>query len=113
MWFVKEGEKKESQEQVDIKKWPFSKALLVQESVLVWLVTICCLVMAFICIFRDSYIELPWITAMVACPWGAYAVTQNAYYKKSTSENIKGGIIYDSRIGAFGAKQTDTDEPVG
>lgn len=113
MFFEKEVKNEEGQEKVDIKKWPFSKVLLIQESVLVWLITIACLVMAFICIFKDSYIELPWITAMVACPWGAYAITQNAYYKKATSENIKGGIIYDSRFGAFGAKQTDTNEPVG
>lgn len=113
MFFIKDGEKKEGQGQADIKKWPFSKVLLIQESVLVWIVTICCLIMAFICIFRDSYIELPWLTALTACPWAAYAITQNAYYKKATSENIKGGIIYDSRFGTFGAKQTDTDEPVG
>lgn len=113
MFWIKDNEKKEGQEQSNVKKWPFSKVLLIQESILVWVVTICCLIMAFICIFRDSYIELPWLTALTACPWGAYAITQNAYYKKATSENIKGGIIYDSRFGTFGAKQTETDEPVG
>lgn len=112
MWFIKDGEKKDDQ-QTDIKKWPFSKVLLIQESILMWLITLSCLVMAFICIAKDSYVELPWISAIVACPWGAYAITQNAYYKKSCSENTKGGIIYDSRLGLFGAKQTDSDEPVG
>lgn len=112
MWFIKEGEKKDNQQE-DIKKWPFSKVLLVQESILIWLVTICCIIFAFICIFRDSYIELPWISALCSLPWASYAITANAYYKKSCSENTKGGIIYDSRLGLFGAKQTDTDEPVG
>lgn len=57
------------------KKYPFSKILLIQESILIWLVTLACLVMAFICIFMGSFVELPWITAMVGCPWAAYAIT--------------------------------------
>lgn len=57
------------------KKYPFSKILLIQESILIWLVTLACLVMAFICIFTGSFVELPWITAMVGCPWAAYAIT--------------------------------------
>lgn len=66
--------------------------------------------MAFICIFTGSFVELPWITAMVGCPWAAYAVTQHAYYNKSTMENTKGGIIYD---GLFGASNPSagTDAP--
>ena len=89
------------------KKYPFSKVLLIQESILIWLVTLACLVMAFICIFTGSFVELPWITAMVGCPWAAYAITQNAYYKKSTLENTKGGIIYD---GLFGASNPNVNE---
>jgi hypothetical protein len=46
-----------------------------QESALIWVVTLSCLLMAFICIFTASFVELPWITAMVGCPWAAYAVT--------------------------------------
>ena len=101
------------------KKYPFSKILLIQESILVWLITISCLVMAFICIFMGSFIELPWITAMVGCPWAAYAITQNAYYKKSTVENSQGGIIYDGLFGASNPNSekvdnlTDTEQPVG
>jgi hypothetical protein len=57
------------------KKYPFSKVLLIQESILIWLVTLSCLIMAFICIFTGSFVELPWITAMVGCPWAAYAIT--------------------------------------
>ena len=37
-----------------------------------------------------SFIELPWITAMVGCPWAAYAITQNAY--------IINGYIKDDMI---------------
>ena len=82
------------------QKYPFSKVLLIQESILIWLITLACLTMAFICIFTGSFVELPWITAMVGCPWAAYGITQNAYYKKSMIENSQGGIIYDGLFGA-------------
>ena len=98
------------------KKYPFSKILLIQESILIWLITLSCLVMAFICIFTGSFVELPWITAMVGCPWAAYAITQNAYYKKSMIENSQGGIIYDGLFGASNPTQpteSTTEIPVG
>lgn len=101
----------------DGKKYPFSKVLLVQESILIWLITLACLVMAFICIFTGSFVELPWITAMVGCPWAAYAITQNAYYKKSMIENSQGGIIYDGLFGASNptveSAEDTTEVPVG
>ena len=71
------------------KKKEFSKVLLLQESILVWIITISCIIMAFICIFRNSFVELPWITAIVGFPWGAYGVSQAFYYKKSEKENTK------------------------
>lgn len=108
--------KEETVNPVEKKKYPFSKVLLIQESILIWLVTLACLVMAFICIFTGSFVELPWITAMVGCPWAAYAITQNAYYKKSMEENKKGGIIYDGLFGASNpceGKESTTEVPVG
>ena len=101
----------------DNKKYPFSKVLLIQESILIWLITLACLIMAFICIFSGSFVELPWITAMVGCPWAAYTISQQAYYKKSMAENTQGGIVYDN---LFGVQESDcnvgdntTEIPVG
>lgn len=96
------------QKQPPKKGKEFSKLLLIQESVLIWIVTIACIIMAFICIFTASFVELPWITAMAACPWGAYAISQNAYYKKAMMENTQGGIIYD---GLFGSSNPSTPDP--
>ena len=79
--FPDKDKKEENKTPEEKKKYPFSKVLLIQESILIWLVTLACLVMAFICIFTGSFVELPWITAMVGCPWAAYAITQQAYYK--------------------------------
>ena len=39
--------------------------------------------------------EFAWLTAMAACPWAAYAVSQAAYYAKAKAENkIKLKKIY-------------------
>ncbi len=80
------------------KKLEFSKKLLIQESMLIWIHTIAMLVLAYICVFMGYFAELPWLTAMVALPWGAYGVSQHAYYKKAQAENTKGGIVYDAAL---------------
>ena len=80
------------------KKMEFSKTLLIQESILIWVHTIAMLVLAYICVFRGYYSELPWLTAMVALPWTAYGVSQHAYYRKAQAENTEGGIIYQSAM---------------
>lgn len=78
------------------KKIEFSKTLLIQESILIWVHTISMLVLAYICVFRGFFAELPWLTAMVALPWTAYAVSQREYYHKSQAENTEGGIKFET-----------------
>lgn len=78
------------------KKKEFSKVLLIQESILIWITTLGLLGLAFICIMKDFTGSLPWITAMISLPWTAYGVSQACYYKKSTIENSKNGIKYDT-----------------
>ena len=70
------------------EKKEFSKKLLVQESALIWIVTLALIALSFICVFTGAYAELPWLTAMVALPWGAYGVSQAYYYKKAEKENL-------------------------
>ena len=45
---------------------------------------------------KDFTGSLPWITAMISLPWTAYGVSQACYYRKSTIENSKNGIKYDT-----------------
>ena len=80
------------------KKKEFSKVLLIQESFLIWIVTLSLIALAFVCIEKQYFGELPWIVAMCGFPWTAYGVSQACYYKKSEKENTKGGIKYDSTI---------------
>ena len=88
------------------KSLEFSKLLLLQESVLIWIMTIALLVLAFKCINMEYFGELPWIAAMVGFPWSAYGVSQMYYYNKSLAENTKDGIKYDSIMKSL----TDNDE---
>ena len=76
----------------------FSKWLLYQETILIWIMTICFLILAFIAVAQGFFGELPWLTAMAAFPWTAYGVSQAFYYKKSLAENTRGGIKYESTI---------------
>ena len=78
------------------QKLEFSKILLIQESVLIWIMTIFFMYLAYVCIQNQYLGELPWLAAMVGFPWTAYGVSQMYYYKKSMKENSKHGIKYDT-----------------
>lgn len=80
------------------KKNAFSKVLLIQESILIWIDTIAGIALAFYCVMNQYFGELPWITAMIGFPWTAYAISQACYYNKSKAENTKNGIVYDATI---------------
>ena len=53
--------------------------------------------------------DLPWLTTMVAFPWGAYGVSQAFYYKKSERENTKGGIKYASMMNDYELSPDDDE----
>ena len=92
-----------------MKKKEFSKLLLIQESILIWIITIACIVLAYFCIMNDSYGDLPWLTAIVGLPWTAYGVSQAFYYKKAMAENIKDGIKYDSVMAQLATGKTEEE----
>lgn len=74
----------------------FSKVLLIQESALIWIMTLSFLGLAALCILKDYTGSLPWLTAMISLPWTAYGVSQCFYYNKSKAENTKDGIKYET-----------------
>ena len=78
------------------KQREYSKSLLIQESALIWVVTLGMMFIAFVCVIRGFTGSLPWLAAMVAFPWTAYGVSQAFYYKKSIKENTQGGIKFES-----------------
>jgi len=78
------------------KKREFSKILLLQESALIWVITLSFLFLAGLCIIKGYTGSLPWLTAIAGLPWTAYGVSQCFYYNKSTKENTVGGIKYET-----------------
>lgn len=76
------------------KQKEFSKSLLIQESILIWIVTLAFIVLAFFCVVNQYFGELPWLAAMAGFPWTSYGVSQACYYRKAQKENTQGGIKY-------------------
>ena len=90
-------------------KQAFSKALLIQESILIWIVTLAFIILAFVCVFTGYLGSLPWVAVMVTAAWGGYAVSQAAYYSKSKAENITGGIVYEATMSKINNPDQDCD----
>lgn len=80
------------------QKKAFSKVLLIQESILIWVVTIAYIALAFLCVLFQFDAQLPWLSVVPGVAWSAYAVSQAYYYKKSEKENTKNGIIYETAM---------------
>ena len=76
----------------------FSKILLIQESALIWILSISFIILAFYCIYMGFMGSLPWLAAMVGFPWTAYGASQVKYYSKSEKENTCGGIKYETAL---------------
>lgn len=89
-----------------ITKREFSKTLLIQESILIWILTLSFILLAFLCVLRGFTGSLPWLTITLTGAWTAYGVSQAMYYNKSKAENTAGGIIYDKAMQSI---NTDRD----
>lgn len=93
-------------------KTEFSKALLVQESILVWIITISYIVLAFFCILNGmAMVEIGFLTVLPTVAWGAYGVSQAFYYKMATSDHKKDGITHDIAMAQLEGNGPDPYEP--
>ena len=88
----------------------FSKRLLLQESMLIWIITIAFIILAFVCVANQFFGELPWLAAMCGFPWTAYGASQAFYYRKSEKENTKDGIKFETVMAQI--QTNDADLPV-
>lgn len=91
------------------QKIEFSKRLLLQESMLIWIITIAFIVLAFVCVSNQYFGELPWLAAMCGFPWTAYGASQAFYFRKAEKENTEGGIKYATVMQEL---QTNDCDPV-
>ena len=94
---------------IEDNKTEFSKKLLLQESLLIWIITIAFIILAFVCVANQYFGELPWLAAMCGFPWTAYGASQAFYFKKAEKENTKGGIKYETVLKDY---QTHDEEPL-
>ena len=78
------------------KEKEFSKKLLVQESFLIWIITISYIALAFYCVFNNYTGSLPWLSVIPGVAWTAYGASQGFYYNKAKAENTKDGIKYET-----------------
>ena len=90
-------------------KFEFSKLLLVQESALMWVITLAFIALAFVCVKNQYFGELPWLAAMCGFPWTAYGASQAFYFRKAEKENTEGGIKYATVIHEY---QTNDADPL-
>ena len=90
-------------------KMEFSKRLLLQESMLIWIITIAFIILAFVCVTNQFFGELPWLAAMCGFPWTAYGASQAFYFRKAERENTQGGIKYETIMHEY---QTNDNDPL-
>lgn len=89
------------------KKMEFSKLLLLQESMLIWVMTIAFIALSFVCVLNQYFGELPWLAAMCGFPWTAYGASQAFYFRKAEKENTSGGIKFETTMQNY--KTNDND----
>ena len=60
--------------------------------------TVAVLALCALAILRNYAGALPYLTTLIGALQAVTGVVLSAYYKKSTMENCKGGIVYDSAM---------------
>ena len=84
---------KKFKKQKDKRQW--SKQLIADVRVLLWVVTIGGLILAAICVYRGFLGSLPWVSAMVGLPWTAHGTICSFYLNMAKSDHREGGITFE------------------
>ncbi len=107
---LRPARKQKGKQESKLQKIDFSKRLIVDIRVLLWVVTVGGLFLAFYCIRTGYTGSLPWISAMVGLPWTAHGTVCAFYLNMAKSDHRSGGITYDAAAAVnFNAPQ----EPEG
>ena len=78
------------------QKTDFSKRLISDIRVLLWVVTVGGLLLAAYCIRSGFTGSLPWVSAMVGLPWAAHGTVCSFYLNMAKSDHSQGGITYEA-----------------
>lgn len=85
----------------------FSKRLIADIRILLWVVTVGGLVLAAWCIHRGYTGSLPWLSTMVGLPWAAHGTVCAFYLNMAKADHQTGGITFEA------AKAAGFQPPVG
>ncbi len=76
-------------------KLEFSKKLINDIRILLWIITISSILLAFYCVYLGYLGSLPWIAGLVGLPWSAHGVICSFYLNMAKSDHRVGGITYE------------------
>ena len=90
----------------------FSKQLVRDIRILLWVVTVGGLALAAYCICVGYNGALPWLSAMVGLPWTAHGVVCSFYPNMAKSDHRTGGITFEcAKAAGFAPAQGSEDSP--
>jgi hypothetical protein len=78
------------------RKTEYSKRLVSDIRLLLWVVTVGGLLLAGLCVYKGFTGSLPWLSAMVGLPWTAHGVICSFYLNMAKSDHKEGGITFES-----------------
>lgn len=81
-----------------MKKKTVSQRIAIGTLVVDAVATFCVLGLCALAITSQFVGALPYLTTLIGALQAVTGVVLSAYYKKSTLENTKGGIVYDSAL---------------
>lgn len=81
-----------------MKKKTVSQRIAIGTLVVDAVATFCVLGLCALAIVSQFVGALPYLTTLIGALQAVTGVVLSAYYKKSTMENTKGGIVYDSAL---------------
>lgn len=90
----------------------YSKRIIRDIRVLLWVVTLGGLILAVYCIHAGYLGSLPWISTMVGLPWTAHGVVASFYLNMAKSDHKEGGITFEkAKAEHFGVPVTGSAGP--
>lgn len=92
------------------KPLEYSKRIIRDIRLLLWIVTIGGLALAAYCIYSGYIGSLPWLSAMVGLPWSAHGVVCSFYLNMAKSDHSEGGITFEAaKAQNFGVDTSQDD----
>lgn len=80
------------------KRLEYSKKVVSDIRILLWITTLGGLLLAFYCVHNGYVGELGWITSLVGLAWAAHGTVSSFYLNMAKSDHREGGITYTQAL---------------